>query len=92
MKSQSVKVPSHTSHSNIACGIYICIVVLLLPFIANCGDLPHPTNGEVVLNGTNLTSVAVYTCRMGYELVGTEVRICQGNGLWSGGEPSCISM
>ena len=33
--------------------------------------------------------VASYTCHEGATLVGSEMRICQEDGSWSGEEPSC---
>ena len=33
-----------------------------------------------------------FTCNTGYELTGSNIRTCQGNGNWSGSPVSCIIM
>lgn len=57
----------------------------------DCGDLPAPPNGQVIIdNGTEYpTGEATYVCDSGYELVGTASRFCLFNGSWSGGDPIC---
>ena len=59
----------------------------------DCGPLLHPENGLVSYNATTLGAEATYTCEMvGYELVGSATRVCQGNltvSEWSGEEPIC---
>jgi CUB/sushi domain-containing protein len=58
--------------------------------IIDCGDLPHPENGNVSLTGTIFTSQANYTCFPGYNVSTTQsVRVCTITGDWSGAEPSC---
>ena len=37
-------------------------------------------------------SVASYSCDKGYELMGDANRTCGENELWSGEQPTCISM
>ena len=49
--------------------------------------------GQFVLsNGTYIGSIATYSCKEGYTLVGFEVRICQLDRKWSGLAPTCESM
>ena len=60
--------------------------------LADCGSLPNPTNGSVILTGTVEGSFANYTCNDGFELEGASDRVCQGNGNWSGSEPFCRGM
>ena len=48
-----------------------------------------PMNGMVTSNGTNVTSVAEFTCDDGYMLVGDMERICQLDGTWSNMVPEC---
>ena len=55
----------------------------------DCGDLDDPENGQVVLTGTTLRSIATYSCSVGYVLVGEQTRTCQANGQWSGRAPFC---
>ncbi|XP_064401973.1 uncharacterized protein LOC135347821 isoform X2 [Halichondria panicea] len=57
--------------------------------IVDCGALPNPTNGQVVLFSTVLGSIATYSCNTGFDLVGASTRICQADSTWSGAEPSC---
>ena len=47
-------------------------------------------NGNVVITGTNSGDLANYTCVQGYTLVGSTIRECTLDGLWSGDEPSCF--
>lgn len=55
----------------------------------NCGDPGGITNGDVFVLGTTLDSVARYSCRSGYVLVGVEVITCLAIGRWSSGPPRC---
>ncbi|XP_028273444.1 sushi domain-containing protein 2-like [Parambassis ranga] len=59
--------------------------------VLSCGWLAPPSNGEK--EGTNYLQGAKvkFSCNEGYTLQGSEVRICQNNGLWSGEAPSCRS-
>ena len=65
--------------------------IKLIYFAAvDCGNLPDPTNGRVVLSGTIFRSTATYQCFSGYTISGTETRTCQDDGEWSGVAPTCI--
>ena len=57
--------------------------------IVNCGPLPDPENGAVSHPTTVEGSVATYSCDAGFALVGEETRVCQGDRIWSGMEPTC---
>ena len=46
-------------------------------------------NGEVVFTERFVSSVANYSCDIGFELVGSETRTCQSGSGWSGMETSC---
>ena len=59
---------------------------------AGCGELPHPSNGNVMETGLTEGSNAVYTCDSDYQLVGERIRTCMSNGMWSGEEPTCLRM
>ena len=57
----------------------------------DCGQ-PEPIGfGSVDTVATTEDSEAVYTCRSGYKLVGSSVRICLSSGRWSGRKPVCNS-
>lgn len=56
---------------------------------ADCENLTNPFNGVVSLNGTLVGSLAMYSCSMGYNLVGINTRSCQSDGQWSGSAPTC---
>ncbi|XP_017163010.1 CUB and sushi domain-containing protein 3-like isoform X2 [Poecilia reticulata] len=59
--------------------------------IISCGDLPSPHNGKKV--GTQMTfgATAIFTCDVGFMLVGSAVRECLSSGLWSGTETKCLA-
>lgn len=60
-----------------------------LPLAIDCGTLSNPANGTVQLASTTLGSAARYNCNLGFELNGTEVRICLESGKWSDEAPVC---
>ena len=47
-------------------------------------------NGNITLNGTTENSKAKAECDSGYTLMGSEERICQRNGKWSGPPALCV--
>ena len=55
-----------------------------------CATLVNPENGDVMVTGQTLGSVATYTCDDGFMLEGNENRECGPDGRWSGEEPICI--
>ncbi|KAH3700409.1 hypothetical protein DPMN_075385 [Dreissena polymorpha] len=55
----------------------------------DCGQLLPPNNGNLTVQGTILGSVAAITCNVGYQVVGSPMRICQANKAWSGTSPVC---
>ena len=54
-----------------------------------CKPLPNIADGQVVVSGSRVGSVAVYTCDQGFQLVGWSRRTCLSSGEWSSSEPSC---
>jgi hypothetical protein len=48
-----------------------------------------PVNGEVHQTGRYLGDRAIYTCALGWEIIGPEERVCQADGKWSNNEPYC---
>ena len=50
-------------------------------------SFPH---GKITITPQNqFAAVARYQCNEGYVLRGNAARVCQGDGSWSGEEPSC---
>uniref|UniRef100_A0ABM5ESZ5 CUB and sushi domain-containing protein 2 isoform X2 n=1 Tax=Pogona vitticeps TaxID=103695 RepID=A0ABM5ESZ5_9SAUR len=59
--------------------------------IISCGDLPVPPNGNKIGTLTIYGATAIFSCNTGYTLVGSRVRECMANGLWSGLEVKCLA-
>ncbi len=56
----------------------------------DCGSLPNPIGGSVVISLTSVGSHVEYTCNEGHKIVsGNEFRYCQDNGVWSGEAAVC---
>ncbi len=63
--------------------MHVCIV---------CTPLPAPENGAVdQLSPVTAFSVATFTCDEGYDLEGSNRRLCRSSGQWTGSDTSCIS-
>lgn len=55
-----------------------------------CTKIGEFKNGMVTYHPDNLFgSQLVYDCDPGYTLVGNKIRICEGDGWWSGTSPVC---
>ncbi|TSK20132.1 CUB and sushi domain-containing protein 3 [Bagarius yarrelli] len=59
--------------------------------IISCGMLPTPPNGKKIGTQTTFGATAIFTCDVGYVLVGSTVRECLASGLWSGSETRCLA-
>ncbi|KAK7825569.1 hypothetical protein U0070_016209 [Myodes glareolus] len=59
--------------------------------IISCGELPTPPNGNKIGTQTSYGSTAIFTCDLGFMLVGSAVRECLSSGLWSGSETRCLA-
>lgn len=57
--------------------------------IGGCGDPGTPENGRRDLTGTSVASTVSYQCQEGYRLRGSQFRVCQTSGIWSGRLPNC---
>ena len=57
-----------------------------------CPVLPHPENGEVLVTGQIVRSIATYICDSEFE-IDTDIiqRVCLESGQWSSEAPLCIS-
>ena len=60
-----------------------------------CDDLSPPANGEIVSCSSGRVGVGYegdtcsFTCNTGHELTGSDTRICQSDGRWSGSDAVC---
>ncbi|CAH2222352.1 Hypothetical predicted protein [Pelobates cultripes] len=59
--------------------------------IISCGELPTPANGNKIGMLTQYGATAIFACNSGYTLVGSRVRECMANGLWSGQAVKCLA-
>ncbi|XP_016400283.1 CUB and sushi domain-containing protein 1-like, partial [Sinocyclocheilus rhinocerous] len=59
--------------------------------IISCGDFGTPPNGNKIGTLTVYGATAIFSCNTGYTLVGSRVRECMSNGLWSGAEVQCLA-
>lgn len=58
--------------------------------VISCGELPSPPFGTKLGTLTTFGATAIFMCNHGYTLVGSHVRECGANGLWSGAETRCL--
>ena len=65
------------------------VFIILKATEIDCGGLSPPMNGFIQYNTTHYDSVATYTCRDGFKLVGVSSRMCQKNSQWSNSSPTC---
>ncbi|XP_027870781.1 CUB and sushi domain-containing protein 1 isoform X4 [Xiphophorus couchianus] len=59
--------------------------------IISCGELPTPPFGTKLGTLTTFGATAIFMCNHGYTLVGSHVRECGADGLWSGAETKCLA-
>lgn len=64
--------------------------VSFISTVISCGDLPTPINGNRIGTLNVYGATTIFTCNSGYTLVGSHVRECLANGLWSGTETRCL--
>ncbi|TSK31427.1 CUB and sushi domain-containing protein 2 [Bagarius yarrelli] len=72
-------------------GIYKWNAPVPLCQVISCGDLGTPPNGNKIGTLTVFGATAIFSCNTGYTLVGSRVRECMTNGLWSGSEVQCLA-
>lgn len=69
-----------------------CLIkaIYFFPLTAiSCERLNNPDNGIVIVNGNTNGAVATYRCNPGFQLVGSEQRICQEDRTYNGVTPFC---
>ncbi|XP_075409854.1 CUB and sushi domain-containing protein 2 isoform X3 [Tenrec ecaudatus] len=59
--------------------------------IISCGELPIPPSGHRIGTLSDYGATAIFSCNSAYTLVGSRVRECMANGLWSGSEVRCLA-
>ncbi|XP_053315605.1 CUB and sushi domain-containing protein 1 [Spea bombifrons] len=59
--------------------------------VISCGELPPPPNGNKIGTLNHYGATTIFTCNTGYTLVGSHVRECLSNGLWSGTDTRCLA-
>ena len=57
-----------------------------------CSVLTAPQNGNIFVTRSTVGGVVIYTCDVGYMLMGMEQRVCQQNGQWFGIAPTCAEI
>jgi cysteine-rich repeat protein len=57
--------------------------------LVECPLLEPPENGNKTGDSRHCPAKVKFSCSIGYKLNGTDVRICQQNGEWSGQQPTC---
>ena len=60
-------------------------ITVILGSNTRCEILSNPVNGRVAHEGTDVGSVATYSCESGYTLSGEAERRCRSDGSWSQG-------
>lgn len=58
--------------------------------VISCGELPVPPSGHRIGTLSVYGATAIFSCNSGYTLVGSRVRECMANGLWSGSDVRCL--
>lgn len=75
----------------IAVSVDLCLIcVSFFHLVISCGELPSPPFGTKLGTLTTFGATAIFMCNHGYTLVGSHVRECSANGLWSGLETRCL--
>ncbi len=70
---------------------HIYILYTWLALATTCSYIGDFKNGYVTYSPDNFFgSSLIYECNTGYTLIGNKIRICEGDGWWSGTSPLCI--
>ena len=58
--------------------------------VTDCGIISGPGNGSVdTSSGTTYLSVAIFSCDLGYTMIGDATSTCQATELWNNAPPLC---
>lgn len=63
---------------------------LLAHAVVDCGLLPPPSNGQIIITTTTFESQVHFTCDSGFRLEGPAYRRCLATGVWSEFQPKCV--
>ena len=55
----------------------------------SCNKLTSPTNGAVTLTSDGSTTVANFSCSLGYTMTGSSLLTCKADGSWDFTSPAC---
>ena len=77
--------------------IYLLAIVITNKSLLDvrCDNLSRPANGEITSCNSGIKGVGYegdtcsFTCNTGYELTGSDTRICQMDGNWDGTDVAC---
>jgi hypothetical protein len=58
-------------------------------YLETCSVLGDLTNGNVTLEQASYTTAAMFSCDVGFSLLGANNVTCQTDGTWSDTMPSC---
>ena len=68
----------------------VCLRIVFYNAVVDCGSPTAVSHGSFTLSrGTELGSVATYSCESQYVLDGSRTRQCEDNEEWSGQAPTC---
>ncbi|KAL9989269.1 hypothetical protein ACROYT_G003802 [Oculina patagonica] len=58
----------------------------------DCGHLPPPKNGSIIGDQTTYPNELSFFCDVGFNLLGSPVRRCEADGIWSEEQPNCTAV
>lgn len=58
-------------------------------FAVSCPALEAPMDGKKFGTKYLVDHEVHFTCKPGFQLIGSSTRVCQANGSWTGEEPQC---
>ncbi|XP_045206696.2 CUB and sushi domain-containing protein 1-like [Mercenaria mercenaria] len=59
------------------------------PSCVACPAIDSPISGEVMLQTDGETTLALFTCDLGYSMIGNEISACLPDGTWNSTAPTC---
>ena len=69
--------------------LLILSIVFDMDTLSDCLLPAHPPYGQVSMNMTDAAAIAMYSCELGYGIVGQASRQCGENQAWEGEAPEC---